>query len=486
MSRRIVLVSILLLSSLSPRAALAEGPSRSLTLDEALGLARQHNRDIAVAREHLNQVATDIDKAWANLLPVVNMQGKYTLNNKEVTLSLAPGPLSALSGQLQKDIISDLYAKAAAAGQGGPSAAVTAEQAQIANYCAANPNSSECSSAPIVIQKQNQLDFSLSATVPIIVPWAWQQLKAAREGLVAQQKTTEATEAQVLLQVAAAFYAAAGNDERTTALGHGVEVARKTADDARTRLAAGVVNRVDVARADVALMRAEQTLREQLDTTSVSYRSLRTLIGLGEPFHVVPVDEPAPAARNPLELVHSAWTLRREVLAYDRQLIAADANALSARLRWAPTLSAFGLFRAFNYAGFADQNWAAAAGLQLDWILYDAGSRQALDKQFSSLAREIKLRREQAKDQIADDVANLLGNLETKRTGLTTARREVELARETLELVRVQRDAGTATQLDLLSAQDSLVNAELRVANLRFDLGLTELQLERAAGTFPK
>jgi outer membrane protein TolC len=61
----------------------------------------------------------------------------------------------------------------------------------------------------------------------------------------------------------------------------------------------------------------------------------------------------------------------------------------------------------------------------------------------------------------------------------------VSLATETLALVRVQRDAGTATQLDLLVAQDTLINSEVNVARARFDLGLTAVQLRRATGVFP-
>jgi len=49
----------------------------------------------------------------------------------------------------------------------------------------------------------------------------------------------------------------------------------------------------------------------------------------------------------------------------------------------------------------------------------------------------------------------------------------------------VQHDAGTATQLDLLQAQDNLVAAEVALAQARFDLSLGGLSLERLSGTFP-
>ena len=42
-----------------------------------------------------------------------------------------------------------------------------------------------------------------------------------------------------------------------------------------------------------------------------------------------------------------------------------------------------------------------------------------------------------------------------------------------------------ATQLDLLQAQDTLVLSEVSLAQARFDVALADLELRRAAGTFP-
>ena len=65
------------------------------------------------------------------------------------------------------------------------------------------------------------------------------------------------------------------------------------------------------------------------------------------------------------------------------------------------------------------------------------------------------------------------------------ASRAVELAKETIELVRTQYEAGTVTQVDLLQAQDALVGAQEALAQLRFDLAVADLTLRKTAGTFP-
>jgi outer membrane protein TolC len=72
----------------------------------------------------------------------------------------------------------------------------------------------------------------------------------------------------------------------------------------------------------------------------------------------------------------------------------------------------------------------------------------------------------------------------TKPPAHDAAERSVVLSQETLGLMRVQHNAGTATQLDLLQAQDALVSAEVSLAQAHFDLALADLALQRAVGTF--
>ncbi len=72
-----------------------------------------------------------------------------------------------------------------------------------------------------------------------------------------------------------------------SARNHAVEVAQKTRDDAQTRLDAGVVNRVELMRAQLALDRAAQAARESSDSRDQAYRALATVLQLRTPFHLV-------------------------------------------------------------------------------------------------------------------------------------------------------------------------------------------------------
>ncbi|MGZ3430174.1 MAG: TolC family protein, partial [Polyangia bacterium] len=336
-----------------------------------------------------------------------------------------------------------------------------------------------------IIQKGEQLDYVINAVVPLIVPWAYPALQAAHRTEDAGRANFDVSDAQVLYSTAQAYYACAGADELVDARTHAVVVAQKALDNARARLEAGVVNRVEVTRAELQLVRAQQALIESQDTQAQTYRALGTIMNMHDPVRVIAA-EAAPSGEAPVEtLTAQALQLRPEFAALERTI---DSNRLTVSSnwwRWAPTVSAFGNVRAFNYAGFSGDRYSWAVGLELDWTLYDGGIRDAQRRLAVAQRDENEARLDLLKDQVRDDVYNAQRALTTRRRALETARRSVRLSKETLDLVQVQHDAGTATQLDLLQAQDNLVAAEVALAQARFDLSLGGLQLDRLSGLFP-
>ncbi|MGZ3405984.1 MAG: TolC family protein [Polyangia bacterium] len=466
MSKHSRILFILAALTMMPAAAHAQ---RTLALDEALATAHRNNRDLRAAKARVAQAHAGVLTAWSALLPIVTMQGKYTHNYKEVTL-----PASEFTGATI-GLADTLKGAAMAAGQQQLVDALNGyEQAVNAN-----------TPANIVIQKGEQLDYVLNATLPLIVPWAYPALQAARRTEDAGRANFDVSDAQVLYSTAQAYYACAGADELVDARTHAVVVAQKALDNARARLEAGVVNRVEVTRAELQLVRAQQALIESQDTQAQTYRALGTIMNMHEPVRVIAA-EAAPTGEAPVEtLTAQALQLRPEFAALERTI---DSNRLTVSSnwwRWAPTVSAFGNVRAFNYAGFSGDRYSWAVGLELDWTLYDGGIRDAQRRLAVAQRDENEARLDLLKDQVRDDVYNAQRALTTRRRALETARRSVRLSKETLDLVQVQHDAGTATQLDLLQAQDNLVAAEVALAQARFDLSLGGLQLDRLSGLFP-
>src|SRR5262249_38783307 len=145
----------------------------------------------------------------------------------------------------------------------------------------------------------------------------------------------------------------------------------------------------------------------------------------------------------------------------------------------------FGNVRRFNYDNFAFNNYSWAAGLQLDWVIYDGGARDAQRHLAAAQQQEAEARASLLRDSIRGDLYNGRNLPQTKLQALDAATRSVTLAQETIDLVRTQYEAGSVTQVDLLQAQDGLVSAQESLAQAHFDVAVADLSLKRAAGTFP-
>ena len=441
---------------------------RTITLDDALALARTHNRDLRAARERVAVASAGVEQARAALFPTIAAQGKYTHNYKEVDFDAAAlaAPTFGIADAIRTTTTNQ--AEAAAVG-------MVEDQARAA--IAAQPT--------VVIQKQEELDGVLSASVPVLAPPLYYALSAARQTRDASGANYQVTEAGVLVAVAQAYFAAAGSDELVVARQDAVKVATETFDVAKARVAAELANQVESMRAETALVRAQQDLAEAENARAAAYRALATLIGTREAITVqrAPTLQGEPGGLD--ALVGEARVHRPEIAAERATIAAAAANAQASAWRWSPTLSAFANLRGQNYTGFSGDKYAWAIGLQLDWLVFDGGVRDAQRHIAEAQRREAEARLELLSDTVSDEVANAHGSLETKRKSVAAAQRSVELARETLRLVRAQYDAGTAKQLDVLQAQDVLVGAEVALAQAHFDVALADLQLRRAAGAFP-
>ncbi|HVV51829.1 MAG TPA: TolC family protein [Polyangia bacterium] len=385
---------------------------------------------------------TNIEQAWSALFPTVTAQGKYTHNYKNAVLDFGA----------------------------------------LLNAYALKPGAMSPPDLQATILKQEQLDGQVNASTPLLAPAAYPALDAVKKGYAASEAGYQTTEDAVLYSVAQTFYAAAAADEVLVVRRSAIGVAKATLDNAQTRFAAGTVTKVDVDRAELALVRAQQAELDGRYAQEQSYRALATLTQAGGTFKVQPPESLPPEDAGDLDL---ALHLRPEFRGFVLSAQSADAQSRAYGWKWAPTLSAFGNAHLGNYVGFTGDKFSWAVGAQLDWTLFDGGTRDAQRHLAAAQAAQAQAQAAALSDSIRDDLANNRSLLDTRRQAVQAAQRGADLAAETLDLVRSQYEAGTITQVDLLQAQDNLVIAQESLASARFDVAIADLALRRTAGTFP-
>jgi outer membrane protein TolC len=409
----------------------ASAAPRTLSLDEALAELDRQNLSLVQARARAEQAAATVRQSQAALLPTLVASGTYTRNSDERTLAV---PIA-----------------------GAPST--------------------------IVIQPLEALQATGTLRVPLVVPSAWFDIEAAREGVRAAEASTSGIRAQLRTGLAQAAYGAVAIDEVVTASERAVTTAAEHAKSADRRMKAGTSPPLDSLRAQAELVRRESDLVRARADLSRAQLALGILLGRAEQIHVTAPPAPGPImATASANVVDDALARRPEMAAQRAQVDAARAQLRSAWARFAPQLFATGSIFASDtpYVTGKKDGWRVV--LELSWPLYDGGLRYG--------------KREQALASIAETSAGASAQRLTVIQQIEDASRDVSVARERLRLAEAQQklaadaaasaqrsfDAGVASSLDTLDANDRLYQAEVGLADGRARLAQAVLSLDQALG----
>jgi outer membrane protein TolC len=176
--------------------------------------------------------------------------------------------------------------------------------------------------------------------------------------------------------------------------------------------------------------------------------------------------------RTELESLRKVEGLRRE-------------DIVNARSGYKPRLKAYAGYDAHSSMFTEDLTqdvYGWIAGVQLNWDLFDG-------LQTKGRIREAQAHKDQATIDIEDtgrrielEVRTALSNFREANEVLKSEEKVVEQAEEALRLATARAQAGTATQLDVLSAQTALTESRTTNIQALHDYEVARARLERAVG----
>ncbi len=334
--------------------------------------------------------------------------------------------------------------------------------------------------APIVIQPLESFTASGALRVPLIVPNAWYDVAAARSGARAAGAAADAVRHQIRAGFAQAAFAAAAAEEVVTASESAVESSAALARSAERRAAGGTAAPLDVLKAKTEQVRRESDLARARADLARARLALGILLGRDKPARIavpaVPAEDPAPGA----DLAAEAVDRRSEVAAQRAQVAAAEAAVRSARARWAPQLSATGSAFASNvpYPTGDKQGWRAT--VDLVWPIFDGGLREGKTRQARAQLATAQAAEEGQRLQVVQEVADGARDVQVARERLHLAETQRQLASDAAASARRSFEAGIASSLDVIDANDRLYQADVGLADGRARLAQARIALDRA------
>ena len=266
-----------------------------------------------------------------------------------------------------------------------------------------------------------------------------------------------------------------------------VNVLEVTLRQTRDRFSAGEVTRTDVAQAESRLAAGRSQLSLAESNYNTAQAQYRQVIGVPAPARLVPampVDRLSPRtldgaiARGRTEHPAITTAMYNVDIALHQVKIAEGALA--------PTLSA--VASAQKSHGSTQslavmETLSASVAAQLSVPIYQGGAEYAAIRQSKETFGQRRLDLDTARDQVQSTVTQAWGQLDAAKAQINATQAQVTAAEVALNGVREEARVGQRTTLDVLNAQQDLVNARVALVTAQRDRVVASYTVLAAVGS---
>lgn len=336
---------------------------------------------------------------------------------------------------------------------------------------------------PLLIRPQQFATFSATATAPLTGLFALAGgYQARRHGLRAQRHDETSVRNDVAVSVVEAYTGALAAEALVEVSDAVVASLTSTKDRVDAFEAAGLAQRTDVLRIDVALRDAQQSARSARRSLALAQRGLAVVVG-HEAEALVPEPVQAPGLALPdLEAGLARVDERADVIA---ARATADAARSARRARTAyllPQLDAVARFDAYSDVGVfgVPQQFQVALQAEFDFFLW--GRRNATVRSATARLRQAEVGVRATRSKAELEIREAWDRLATALESIEVAELQVTQATENLRLVDARFDVQLARTADRLDAEQLLAQARVQRVVARHEAIAAHADWQRRTG----
>ena len=289
------------------------------------------------------------------------------------------------------------------------------------------------------------------------------QVSGAREALRVLEQT-------VLLQAATIYMDYLRDSAIVEVQRSNVRVLEQTLKQTKDRFNVGEVTRTDVAQSEAQLAAGNTQLLTAEANLTTTRSNFRRIIG-NEPSALAPgspVDRFLPATLP--SAVDLGLTQNPNVTA---AMFGIDVSYLQVRVNEGALLPTVTLQasvqQSYEQTMTIQRSFGASVIGQLSVPVYQGGAEYALIRQSKETLAQQRLNLEQVRDQTRANVVTAWGQLVAGKAQVQSAQSQVAASEIALNGVREEAKAGQRTTLDVLNAQQALVNARVALVTAQHD-----------------
>lgn len=307
-------------------------------------------------------------------------------------------------------------------------------------------------------------------------------IKSAESTVLQGRETLRSAEQDILLMGVEAYM----NVLRDTALydlrRNNVAVLSEQRRQAQARFDVGEITRTDVAQTEARLARAHADMAIAESVLRRSLADFRAVIGT-DPKQLKPAK--AVSQNLPSSLEEALQSADRAHPAIGAAIYGADAAQMQIRVAQGDLLPNLGvtasLSRRLETTGYKELNSASVLG-RLSIPIYEGGLAHSRSRAAYETAEQRRLQMDSARDKVRAAAAGAWSYAEATKAQLKAGEAAVKAAELALTGVREEAKVGQRTTLDLLNAQQELLDARSFLVQAQRDRVVSSYRLLSAVG----
>lgn len=436
-----------------------------LTLQRAREVMSERNFELEINRQAIEQAALLEDQALALVLPSLDIAGSLIIREEETVIEF---------GNTYAPLLPYLES-------------VYAMDTSLEQYFQDNPGIpdarmlAQLPSEPMTVT--NQIDWQVTATLTqtIYNARAFPLLDQAEIMLSQAETVYEAVEFELIGALYRLYFNAVRYARLIEAAERNIDLAALTLERAQVAYEEDVGNRFEVTRAEVALQQADREWENAKLAYELAVESLAVLLNIPGDFDTI---EP-PALDQPAhqdDLFEQALNSRPDLENLRLMMMFHEERIDEVRSEWWPILQLQGQSVIREESAFSGDMVAWQLIFIANWSIWDGGIRIAERqvREFDLIQSQLRL--EQAAAQVESTIDQAFLRVQGQQRLVSSARAEVELAQENMELTQDAFDLGAATSLDVQMAQQQLHLSEVTLASSEIELQYLIYELYRLSG----
>lgn len=325
----------------------------------------------------------------------------------------------------------------------------------------------------------------LRADVPLY-DWGRSQLAidSAKEQVLATRQALVGVEQNVLNSATEAFFGVRQATEQIALEQNSVRVIGQERQAAADRFEVGEITVTDVSLADARRAASQASLAAAQGQLEVARENYLAITGK-KPGNLAP---PPPLPKLPASLDEARLIGQKNhpaVLQAQRSVAAAELGVAAAAAERNPELSAnvsAGVNRSPDQRGQYDNRLNGTVGITLNQTIYSGGRLPAEHRRAMAQRDQVRAQLLDTSRKVSQRVGTVWANISVARAQIGAIEQQISAAQQAYDGLREEARLGARTTLDVLNAEQSLLDAKADRITAEVNLQLAHYQLLAAMG----